>query len=179
MNRVTYGAVSIVSAMAIPVLDLLAPSWFALMGVGPAWSILWLLPWSILHGPVSGLLAGLALGLSLDSISLDNATHIPALVILGCWWGYLGKRSLLVQRAFALGLLGWIGSVILSFCLWIQFFIIQIGSTIKLFNSWSLHTLLSQAILTMLMAPLICSLLLFCFKGMQNLSFARLKRLKF
>ena len=85
------------SAIAVPVLNLIAPSWLSLMGVGPSWSILWLLPWSLLEGPVSGALAGFALGLTLDSISLGDATYAPILAILGLSWGYLGRRSLLFQ----------------------------------------------------------------------------------
>jgi len=168
MIRFRFRSVVAISAIAVPFLTLLAPSWLSLMGVGPSWSILWLLPWSLLEGPVSGFLSGFALGLSLDAISLGDATHVPILAILGLWWGYLGKRSLIFQRGFSLGFFAWIGSIFLSLSLWLQFFMSRIVSPANLFNSWSLHTLLGQAILTGILSPLICSLLLMCFKNYRD-----------
>ncbi len=176
MIRFRLGSVVGLSAIGVPFLTLIAPSWLTLMGVGPSWSILWLLPWSLFAGPVSGLLSGFALGLSLDAISLGDATYAPFLSILGLWWGYLGKRSLLFQRGFSLGLLSWIGSIFVSLGLWLQFVLNGTVSPVTLFNLWSFHTLLAQSILTGLMAPLICSLLLMCFKNYRFLPSSNFSR---
>jgi len=176
MIRLRFNLFVGLSALSVPFLTLSAPSWLSLMGVGPAWSIMWLLPWSLLEGPGSGLLSGFALGLALDAISLGDATHVPVLAILGLWWGYLGKRSLLFQRGFSLGLLAWIGSIFLSLSLWFQLILSRVTSSINLFNSWSLHTLLGQSILTGILAPLLCSLLLMWFKRYKFSSISNLTR---
>ena len=178
MSRLSWRPFIGVTDIAVPFFYLIAPSWLSLMGIGPAWSILWLLPWSLVKGSIAGGLSGLALGLSLDSLSLGDATHVPALVILGLWWGYLGRRSLLFQRGFSLGLLAWIGSVLLGLSLWLQFLLIQRVVPTNLFNLWSFHTILAQAILTCIMAPLICSLLLSFFNRFKLLSSSNFSRVK-
>lgn len=159
------------SFLGVPLLSLVNPSWLSLMGVGPSWEVLWLLPWALVNGSLSGLLAGLSLGLILDAISLGDGTQVPALVLLGFWWGRLGSRGLPIERSFSLGLLGWGGSVVISISLWIQFLLIHSYGKFALFNSWSLHTLLGQAILTSLLAPIISSWLLKLFKGYKISNF--------
>nr|WP_320666798.1 rod shape-determining protein MreD [Prochlorococcus sp. MIT 1307] len=156
------------SALAVPLLTFLSPSWFSLMGVGPSWSVLWLLPWALVNGPNSGSLAGFSLGLILDAISIGDGTHVPVLILLGFWWGRIGRRDLLIDSNFSLGCLAWIGSVVLGISFWIQFSLTHIGRQEVLFNSWSLHTILCQAILTGLLAPLACTWLLTLFKGPKS-----------
>ena len=157
--------VCLASALGVPFFTLLAPSWVSLMGVGPSWAVLWLLPWSLVAGPISGGFAGFSLGLILDAISLGHGTQVPVLLVLGFWWGRLGRRGLPIERSFNLGLLSWIGCVLLGMSLWLQALQTQISSSITLFNSWSLHTILCEAIITSLLAPLACSWLLLVFRG--------------
>ncbi len=164
MIRNHLRAVFALSAIGVPLLRFIAPSWLSIMGVGPSWAVLWLLPWSLLDGPVSGVLAGCALGLILDAISLDPGTQVPVLVILGLWWGCLGKRGLQIERGLILGLLAWMGSVLVGLAFWLQFWLVQMPGDISVFHSWSLHTILSQAIVTGLLAPLLSSWLLFVFR---------------
>ena len=63
MSRQQSRTVVAISSIAVPILSFLAPSSLTLMGVGPCWEILWLLPWALVDGPVSGALAGCSLGL--------------------------------------------------------------------------------------------------------------------
>ena len=165
MVRYHLKLVCVASALGVPFFTLLAPSWVSLMGVGPSWAVLWLLPWSLAAGPIPGGLAGFSLGLVLDAISLGHGTQLPALVVLGFWWGRLGRRDFPIERSFNLGLLAWIGCVLIGMSVWIQALPTQISSSITLFNSWSFHIIICEAITTGLLAPLACSWLLIFFTG--------------
>jgi len=145
---------SVGSALAVPALTLLSPGWLSLDGVSPSWAVLWLLPWALADGPLSGAFAGLALGLLLDGLHVGHVTQLPALVVLGWWWGRLGRWGSPIERSFNLGLLAALGSLLLggSFLLQWQF--------LGVLPEGGLQLLAAQALITALLAPLICSLLL-------------------
>ena len=156
MSRLARHGWCVATALVVPWLVLAAPAPLKLAGILPAWSVLWLLPWAISDGPVSGALAGLGLGLLLDALTLDGATQIPALVLLGWWWGRLGRKGPPLERSFSLGLLALIGTFLLGLTLILQ----RLGLPPQLPLAGSLRTLLTQTLLTGLLAPMICSLLL-------------------
>ncbi|MCX5932276.1 MAG: rod shape-determining protein MreD [Cyanobacteria bacterium] len=148
----------VVSALAVPLLTLAAPGLLRIGGVPPSWAVLWLLPWALADGPLSGALAGLALGLLLDSLHLGGATQMPALALLGWWWGRLPRRGPPIERSFSLGLLAMLGSTLLGLSVLLQR---QAGAGwAVLLTAANLHTLLAQVLVTALLAPMICSLLL-------------------
>ena len=144
----------VASALSVPALTLLSPGWWSLDGISPSWAVLWLLPWSLVDGPWSGAYAGLALGLLLDSLHVGHVTQLPALVLLGWWWGRLGRRGSPIERSFNLGLLAALGSLVLggSFLLQWQFQ--------GVLPEGGLQLLAAQALITALLAPLVCSVLL-------------------
>ena len=164
--RVLFAA----SAVAVVVLHISTPRWFSLTGIAPCWEVLWLLPFSLVYGPSSGCLSGLSLGLILDAMSLGDVTQVPVLVFLGFWWGQLGRRGAPIDRSLTLGLLACIGSVLIGMGIWLQFLLFKIVDHALVFNSWSLHTLLAQVIITSLLAPLICSWLLCIFRPLNLLN---------
>lgn len=146
----------IATALLVPLLTLSAPSFLAIDGVGPAWAVLWLLPWALEEGPLSGAFAGLALGLILDALHIGSITEAPALLLLGWWWGRIGRRGLPITRSLNLGLLAVLGSALLSASLLVQQ---SLAGTLPAASS-GLQLLLTQALITGLLAPLISSLLL-------------------
>ena len=150
----------IASALLVPFLTLVTPSWLSLSGVGPSWAVIWLLPWSLVDGPISGIVAGLCLGLLLDGLSFSGASQVPALIGLGWWWGRLGRQAPPIQQSLNLGLLSWFGSVLLSLSLWGQSFLAGTGGSITLVIPWGRHCLLSQALVTGLLTPIVGSWLL-------------------
>ena len=81
-----------------------------------------------------------------------EATQIPSLVLLGWWWGRLGRKAPPIERSFNLGLLALLGTMLVGGSLMLQkFWMGQLGAD-------ALHTLLSQTLLTALLAPMLCSL---------------------
>ena len=162
MAKLYQRPICLASVLLVPWLTLASPTWLSLSGFGPSWSILWLLPWAIEGGQLSGAIAGLCIGLVLDGLSLGGPTQVPALIFLGFWWGHLGTRGRgpKIEGSLKLGLLAWAGSVVLSLTIWIQVLIINKGAPFDGFNAWGLNTLLSNAIVTGLLAPIVASWLL-------------------
>ena len=155
MTRLHRQPICVASALLVPILQLASPAWLNLDGVPPSWAVLWLLPWSLVDGPLAGAISGAAIGLVLDGLSLGDVTQVPALVLMGWWWGRLGRRGPPIQRSLNLGLLAWIGSLILGLSVWIQWLLL--GATEGLMQSWALQTTLAQALITGLLAPLVGS----------------------
>ena len=155
MTRLHRQPICVASALLVPILQLASPAWLNLDGVPPSWAVLWLLPWSLIDGPLAGAISGAAIGLVLDGLSLGDVTQVPALVLMGWWWGRIGRRGPPIQRSLNLGLLAWIGSLILGLSMWIQWLLL--GATEGLMQSWALQTTLAQALITGLLAPLVGS----------------------
>jgi hypothetical protein len=78
---------------------------------------------------------------------------MPALALLGWWWGRLGRQGPPIERSFSLGLLALLGAALLGGSLILQSWLL---------GPWplepALHTWLAQTLLTALLAPLLCSL---------------------
>ncbi|MCP9829998.1 rod shape-determining protein MreD [Synechococcus sp. HJ21-Hayes] len=151
------------TGLAVPLLTLASPGFLKIAGVAPSWAVLWLLPWALVDGPRSGAIAGLSLGLVLDALHLGDVTEVPVLLLLGWWWGRLGRLGAPIERSFSLGLLALLGSLALGGSLLLQF---------QLQGQWpqaGLHILLVQTLLTALLAPMICSLLLLRWRQVASL----------
>ena len=150
-------------ALLVPFLTLVSPTWISISGVGPRWAELWLLPWALEEGPVAGVFAGFCLGIVLDGINLDGSTQLPVLILLGYWWGCLGRKNKFSDRSFVLGFLILFGSFISGLSIWLQT-IFQVDGIF--FNAWSFYTVLATSIVSALIAPLLCTLSLnLFFKG--------------
>jgi rod shape-determining protein MreD len=166
------------SILLVPVLTLAAPGWPRLAGVGPCWAILWLLPWALSEGRRFGVLAGAILGLLLDALHQGGASEMPALMLLGWWWGRIGRLGPPVERSFSLGLLALLGTLGLDLTLMLQWALRSgLGGASRFSNGgidpaplaqpgWhlddlagaGLHGLLARTLLTALLAPVLCSL---------------------
>jgi len=157
MARLYQRPMCMASSLLVPLATLATPPWLVLDGVPPAWSVIWLLPWSLADGPVSGALSGLAVGLVMDGLHLSGSSQVPALVMLGWWWGRLGRRAQPIQRSLNLGLLAWLGSMLLGLSL-LASLLIRLGWPLDpQLWSWVWHTLWCQALITGLLAPMLAS----------------------
>ena len=150
----------LVSGLYVPILYLWSPKWLSLQGVGPSWAVLWLLPWVLDKNKISGLFDGFCLGLLLDSISIGSASQIPALMFLGHWWSSGKRNNPPLELSLNLGLYAFLGSIISGLSIWVQICFLGAFQISPWFHGWAFHTLLSQSILTGLLAPLVCSWIL-------------------
>ena len=163
MLRFNRRALLITSGLLVPLLTLVGPGLLNISGIAPAWAVLWLLPWALAHGSLSGVIAGLCQGLLLDGISLGDATQVPVLMVLGGWWGYLGRYSSTDEGSFlSYSFLAWFGSILYGISLWLQINFFAIHDSHEILINWGIYTFLAQSTLTALIAPLICSFLLKC-----------------
>ena len=145
------------SSLIVPFLSFSGFSVFNLSGVQPCWVVLWLLPWALEDGPISGAIAGLYMGLVLDGLSVGGASYIPSLIILGWFWGRIGRIGPAIEGSLNLGLLSWLGSVFLGLTLWFQFLFSQADAPVSWLYQWGWHSLFAESILTGLLAPIIVS----------------------
>ena len=156
MARLHSQPICVASALAVPLVTLAQPSWLTLSGVAPSWAVLWLLPWALVDGPVSGTIAGAAMALVLDGLGGEGLTQLPSLMVLGWWFGRLGRRGRPIHRSLNLGLLAWIGAMVVGLSFWLQLRLVQ-GLDTPLLQHWAWHLCLAQALITGLLAPMIAS----------------------
>jgi hypothetical protein len=169
----------VASLLLVPLLTLASPGFLRLAGVAPVWAVLWLLPWALADGPFSGVLAGAAAGLLVDGLHPGGVTQVPALMLLGWWWGRLGRRGPPVERSFSLGLLAMLGCLLLDLSLMLQWILASslgraearlpvsgIDPAVLAQPGWhpadlagaGLQVLLARMLITGLLAPVLCSL---------------------
>lgn len=184
MELLTRQPLLAASLLLVPLVSLAAPAWLTLAGVPPCWPVLWLLPWALVDGRRSALLAALVLGLLLDSQHPGPVTWIPGLLLLARWWGPLRARRPAIERPLSLGLLALGGAALLNLTLMLQWLawgwrspfaggarptpdpgeLARAGWTWQDLTTAGLHVLFAQTLLTALLAPLVCSLLLLLWK---------------
>jgi rod shape-determining protein MreD len=153
------------TGLAVPMLTLASPAFLKIAGVAPSWAVLWLLPWALVDGPASGAIAGLCLGLVLDGLHLGSASEVPALMLLGWWWGRIGRRGVPIERSYNLGLLALLGALLLGGSVLLQLYW---SGQVPLVEA-GLHTLVAQALITAVLAPVLCSLMLLRWRRIADL----------
>ncbi len=153
------------TGLVVPLLTLASPAFLKIAGVAPSWAVLWLLPWALVDGPASGAIAGLCLGLVLDGLHLGLVSELPVLTLLGWWWGRIGRRGVPIERSYSLGLLALLGALLLGASVLLQLYW---AGQLPLVEA-GLHTLIAQSLITGLLAPLLCSLLLLRWRRLADL----------
>ena len=122
----------VATGLLVPLLTLASPGWLKLDGVPPAWAVLWLLPWALTEGRRAGSAAGLGLGLLLDALHPGPVSLVPGLVLLGWWWGRMGRKAPPIQRSFSLGLLALVGTALLNLSLILQWALLSWRGVVSL-----------------------------------------------
>ena len=140
------------------------------MGFQAYWPIFWLLPWSLIHGPMKSMLIGFLLGFILDTINTDLYTQIPGLMICGFWFGKIGRVNQFKNTPFKFGLMASIGSLICGLIYYLQVVVnLLLVKSSLLFFSYGIQNIFSQVFLTGLLAPVFCKWLYFLFSKKYKL----------
>jgi hypothetical protein len=120
----------------------------------------------------------------MDSQTPGLVSWIPGLLLLARWWGPLRGRRPAIERPLSLGLLALGGTALLNLTLMVQWLaqgwrppladgnspgpnpvlLAQAGWTWQDLTTAGMHLLFAQTLLTALLAPLVCSLLLLLWK---------------
>ena len=152
------------SAFIFICLHLLSPSWLKIMGSGPCWYLIWLLPWSIQKGQYRSFLAAFSMGLICDSLTIDTVSNMPGLLILSFCYSRLGKKRTADPKALDFAVICWISSICFGLSLWIQQLLFQLDVVYPTYNIWAVKYIFSQAFITSILAILLCPLLFIFFK---------------
>ena len=151
-------------AICLPFLTLFSPDWLRINGISPCWTVIWLLPFSIVNGPLRASIASILIGLLMDSFTIGDVSYMPSLFVLSLIWGRYGRRNKNIDIFLNLGLMAILGTAFVGFSIWLQKIFMYGVLRNNWFHAWALHAMISQVIITGLVAPLISSWLLLTYK---------------
>jgi len=154
----------IICFIFIPIFFLWHPNWLGFLGFQPYWPLFWLLPWSMINGSFHGLILGLFLGLILDSVTTDNFTQIPGLILCGVLFGRIKLHSNFFVGHFRYGLICCFGSFLCGSLYFLQILFKNFSESTYLLFIPSIQNILAEVFLTGFFAPFICSKLVMIFK---------------
>ena len=148
----------------LPAFIIMSPDWLKINGITPCWPVILLLPFSLINRPWKSAIAALALGIFVDSFTIGDVSYVPALVILSIFFSIYGLHNKKIEFFFNIGLMAIFGTAFLGFSIWIQKVILYSVLRNNWFHSWSIYILISEAIITGLVAPFFSSWLLLAYK---------------
>ena len=148
----------------LPALVIISPDWLKINGVTPCWPVIFLLPFSLNNSPFRALIAGVLLGIFMDSFTISDVSYIPSLFFLSVVWSAYGLHNKKIELFLNIGLMAIFGTAVVGLSIWMQKIILYVSLRNNWFHSWSIYVLISEIIITGLVAPFFSSWLLFTFK---------------
>ena len=152
------------SIICLPAFIILSPNWLKINGITPSWPVILLLPFSLKNSPWKAALAAVLLGIFIDSFTLADVSYIPSLFFLSLVWSQYGLHNKKIEYFFNIGLMAIFGTAFVGFSLWVQKIIFYSILRNNWFHSWSIYVLISEVIITGLVAPFFSSWLLLAYK---------------
>tara|TARA_Y100001968_G_scaffold135604_1_gene123696 strand:+ start:140 stop:640 length:501 start_codon:yes stop_codon:yes gene_type:complete len=141
-----------------------SPDWLKINGIAPCWPVVWLLPFSLNNNRWNSSIAAILLGIFLDSFTISDATYIPSLLFLTILWNRYGFHNKKIDSFFSVGLMSMLGTALVGISIWIQKIIFYSTLRNNWFHSWSIYVLISEILITGLVAPFFSSWLLISYK---------------
>ncbi len=152
------------TVVCLPAFVIGSPEWLKINGITPCWPVIWLLPFSLKSRPWIAFLAAICLGIFMDSFTIDKVSYIPSLVFLSLVWGRNRIQNNKIELLFNIGLMSIFGTICVGFSIWIQKILFYNSLRNHWFNSWAIYVLISEIIITGLVAPFFSSWLLLSYK---------------
>ena len=150
--------------ICLPFLIIISPDWLKINGISPCWPVIFLLPFSLKNPPWRSSVAAIMLGSFFDSFTISDVSYIPSLFLLSLIWSQYGLHNKKVELFFNIGLMAIFGTVLVGFSIWVQKIILYSILRDNWFHSWSIYVLISEVIITGLVAPIFSSWLLLTYK---------------
>ena len=141
-----------------------SPDWLELNGITPCWPVILLLPFSLRNSPWKAALASISLGIFLDSFTISDVSYVPSLFLLSILWSIYRLHNKKVELFLNIGLMAIFGTSFIGLSIWFQRIILYSILRNNWFHSWSMYVLLSEVIITGLVAPFFSSWLLLAYK---------------
>ena len=141
-----------------------SPNWLEINGITPCWPVILLLPFSLKNSPWKAAVASFSLGIFIDSFTISDVTYIPSLFILSIVWSKYGLHNKKIELFLNVGLMAIFGTAFVGISIWAQKIILYSVLRNNWFHSWSIYVLISEVIITGLVAPFFSSWLLLTYK---------------
>tara|TARA_Y100001968_G_scaffold215577_1_gene198318 strand:- start:113 stop:613 length:501 start_codon:yes stop_codon:yes gene_type:complete len=164
MDKNNQKLFAILSLICLPALMIASPEWLKINGITPCWPVILLLPVSLQIRPWRSAILALMLGIFVDSFTISDVSYIPSLVILSIFFSIYGLHNKKIELFFNIGLMALFGTAFVGFSIWIQKVILYSTLRNHWFHSWSIYVLISEVIITGLVAPFVSSWLLLTLK---------------
>ena len=143
---------------------IISPDWLKINGITPCWPIILLLPFSLKNSRWKSAIASILLGVFVDSFTINDASYIPALFLLSLVCSSYGLHNKKIDLFLNIGLIAIFGTAIVGLSIWFQKIILYSVLRNNWFHSWSIYVLISEVIITGLVAPFFSSWLLLAYK---------------
>ena len=152
------------TAICLPAFLISSPVWLKINGISPCWPVVILLPFSLKNQPWRSSIAAIILGIFIDSFTVSDASYVPSLFLLSLVWSHYGLHNKKIELFLNIGLMAIFGTAVVGLSIWFQKIILHSILRNNWFHSWSIYVLISEVIITGLVAPLFSSWLLFNYK---------------
>ena len=152
------------AAICLPALMIASPDWLKINGIQPCWPVVWLLPFSLKNNRLRSAIAAILLGIFVDSFIISDVSYIPALFFLSLVWSQYGLHNKKIELFLNIGLMAIFGTAFVGFSIWVQKIFLYSDLRNNWFHSWSIFVLISEVIITGLVAPFFSSWLLLTYK---------------
>ena len=143
---------------------IVSPDWLKLNGITPCWTVILLLPFSIKNPPWKSAMAAILLGIFIDSFTISDVSYIPSLFFLSVIWSKYGLHNKKIELFLNIGLMAIFGTAFVGLSIWVQKIILYDFLRNNWFHSWSIYILISEVVITGLVAPFFSSWLLLAYK---------------
>ncbi|WP_269611654.1 hypothetical protein [Prochlorococcus marinus] len=100
----------------------------------------------------------------MDSFTISDVSYIPSLLLLSVVWSTYGLHNKKIELFLNIGLMAIFGTAFVGLSIWVQKIILYRILRNNWFHSWSIYVLLSEVIITGLVAPFLSSWLLLAYK---------------
>ena len=150
--------------ICLPAFLIVSPDWLNINGIKPCWPVILLLPFSLKNCRWRSVIAAILLGIFLDSFTISDASYIPSLFLLSLVWSQYGLHNKKIEFFLNIGLMAIFGTAFVGLSIWAQKLFIYSSLRNYWFHSWSTYILISEAIITGLVAPFFSSWLLLAYK---------------
>ena len=151
--------------ICLPIFIISSPNWLKINGISPCWPVIFLLPFSLKNSPLRSAIASILLGIFIDSFTVSQSSYIPSLFILSLVWSLYGLQTKKIELFFSIGLMAIFGTALVGLSMWAQKIFLYSILRNDWFHSWSFYVLISEVIITGLVAPFFSSWLLFTYKN--------------
>ena len=152
------------NVICLPAFIIFSPDYLKINGIAPCWPVILLLPFSLRNSPRRSAIASISLGIFVDSFTVSDASYIPSLFLLSLLWSQYGLHNKKIELFLNIGLMAIFGTALVGLSIWIQKIILYSVLRNNWFHSWSLYVLISEVIITGLVAPIFSSWLLLTYK---------------